>query len=141
MDCFYHPGIAAVGTCKSCGKGICHACAADLGQGLACRERCEADVTALINLVQRGIRNAPKNDKIVNLQYQTRYTTSFFYTLIGALFLGFAIFHYVSSGHQSPDVLSGGLGLLFLGYGLILFRRIRMLSSIRTTVATTRNAP
>ena len=45
-----------MGSCKSCGKGLCPDCAADLGKGLACRGRCEADVTAVIELVDRNIK-------------------------------------------------------------------------------------
>jgi len=48
MNCFYHPNQEAIGTCKSCGKGLCAACATDLGKGLACRNRCEADAQAMI---------------------------------------------------------------------------------------------
>jgi hypothetical protein len=44
MKCFYHHDQDAVGECKSCGKGLCPACAVDLGKGLACRQRCEDNV-------------------------------------------------------------------------------------------------
>lgn len=41
MNCYYHPEVPAVGVCKSCGRGICTACAAEVEHGIACRERCE----------------------------------------------------------------------------------------------------
>lgn len=48
MNCFYHPTAVAVGTCKSCNKGLCRECAVDLGKGLACKGRCEEDVKAVM---------------------------------------------------------------------------------------------
>ena len=55
MRCFYHHEKEAVGTCKSCGKGLCPDCAVDLGRGLACRGRCEENVKTVIQLVERNI--------------------------------------------------------------------------------------
>jgi hypothetical protein len=56
MRCFYHQDKEAVGTCKSCGKGLCSECAVDVGKGLACRSRCEADARAIIQLVERNVQ-------------------------------------------------------------------------------------
>ncbi len=56
MRCYYHKDKEAVGTCKSCGKGLCRDCAVDLGKGLACRGRCEPDAQAVIQLVDRNIQ-------------------------------------------------------------------------------------
>lgn len=46
-----------MGLCKSCGKGLCRACAVDLGQGLACADSCEVDVRDMI-LHQEASRRA-----------------------------------------------------------------------------------
>ena len=54
MKCFYHPGSDAVGVCKSCGKGLCPDCVADLGKGIACRSRCETDVEIIIGLIEQS---------------------------------------------------------------------------------------
>ena len=56
MRCFYHQDKDAVGSCKSCGKGLCLECAVDLGKGLACRGRCEESTRAIIELVDRNIQ-------------------------------------------------------------------------------------
>jgi len=56
MRCFYHQDKDAVGSCKSCGKGLCQECAVDLTKGLACRGRCEPDVQAIIQLIDRNIQ-------------------------------------------------------------------------------------
>lgn len=67
MRCFYHQGTDAVGTCKSCGKGLCVECAVDLGKGLACRGRCEESARAIIQLVDRNIHlsTAPTKAQLV----------------------------------------------------------------------------
>jgi hypothetical protein len=56
MRCFYHQDREAVGSCKSCGKGVCAECAVDLGKGLACRNRCEDAAKALIQLIDRNLQ-------------------------------------------------------------------------------------
>jgi hypothetical protein len=48
MRCFYHQDKEAVGLCKSCGKGVCLACAVDFSKGLACRGHCEDKVQSII---------------------------------------------------------------------------------------------
>ena len=44
MRCFVHGNTDAVGSCRSCGRGLCHECAVDIDKSLACRDRCESDV-------------------------------------------------------------------------------------------------
>lgn len=50
MVCFVHEGVAAVGTCKFCGRGLCRECAAEVAGALACRARCEAVVAKLAGI-------------------------------------------------------------------------------------------
>jgi hypothetical protein len=57
MKCFYHPQIDAVAICKNCSKGICFECAVDVGNGVACKGKCEAEVQAVNQMIQRGIKN------------------------------------------------------------------------------------
>jgi hypothetical protein len=67
MRCFYHQTNEAVGTCKSCGKGVCADCAVDLVKGLACRNHCEESAKAIIELVERNIRisNNPGKARLI----------------------------------------------------------------------------
>ena len=51
MKCFYHRDIEAVGICKSCNRGLCGDCAAEIGEGLACKGRCEDTVAKLLSLL------------------------------------------------------------------------------------------
>ena len=54
MKCFYHPARDAVALCKSCGRGLCLDCCADVAPGVACLGKCEADVAALNLVLQRS---------------------------------------------------------------------------------------
>lgn len=38
MQCYYHPDVEAVGTCKSCGKAICQTCAVDVSGKIHCQQ-------------------------------------------------------------------------------------------------------
>jgi hypothetical protein len=56
MECFYHEGAAAVGSCRACLKGLCRRCAVSLEGGLACPDRCEPQVRALVLTLQQSVR-------------------------------------------------------------------------------------
>ncbi|SRR5258706_16043294 len=56
MECFYHEGAAAVGSCRACLKGLCRRCAVELEGGLACPDRCEPQVRALVLTLQQSVR-------------------------------------------------------------------------------------
>lgn len=56
MECFTHEGRPAVGSCRSCFKGVCRSCAVDLGRGLACRGQCEEAARTLIASLEQGLR-------------------------------------------------------------------------------------
>jgi hypothetical protein len=80
MHCFYHRDVEAVATCKSCGRGLCPDCAHDVGNGLACMNRCEAEVVALNRIIARN--------KTAYEKTSGAYTrTALFYAAVGAVFL------------------------------------------------------
>src|ERR1041384_2547585 len=54
MKCFNHDTADAVAICKSCNKALCHACAVDVGNGLACSGACEQEVRALNDQIRRN---------------------------------------------------------------------------------------
>ena len=54
MRCYYHQTVDAVALCKNCLRGLCSLCAADLANGTACVNRCEAQVTALNEVIERN---------------------------------------------------------------------------------------
>jgi len=115
--------VVAVGTCKSCNKGLCPACAVDLGKGLACKGKCEEDVVAVIRLIERNIKLSPASEQLVKTASSNRYIASIFYIVLSLVFLGFGTYHSFQSGFESPDILVWGFGLCILIFGLITLQR------------------
>lgn len=58
MDCFAHQGTAAVAVCKNCAKGVCHACAIPVTNGLACSAVCAPVAEAVTQVQLTAIRNS-----------------------------------------------------------------------------------
>ena len=56
VECFYHEGATAVGSCRACLKGLCRGCAVELEGGLACSGRCEPMVRAVVQSIQQSAR-------------------------------------------------------------------------------------
>jgi hypothetical protein len=54
VKCYYHTGSDAVAVCKNCNRGVCPDCAANVVNGTACVNRCEAEVLAINEVVQRN---------------------------------------------------------------------------------------
>ena len=54
MNCFYHPQTVAVAVCKNCSKGLCGDCASDVGNGMACKNKCEPEVRAMNEIITRS---------------------------------------------------------------------------------------
>ena len=121
MRCFYHEDREAVGSCKSCGKGLCRECAVDLTKGLACRGRCEEDVSSVIALIDRNIKIAPRTSQILETSRKVRSSTATFNLVIGCLFIIWGL----TSEHLSFITI---LGVAFLIYGIIgLFQARRFM--------------
>lgn len=112
MRCYYHEDREAVGSCKSCGKGLCRECAVDLTKGLACRGRCEDDVSSVIALIERNIKIAPRTSQILEASRKLRSSTAAFNLVIGGLFIIWGL----TSEHLSFIII---LGVAFFIYGII----------------------
>ena len=89
MNCFYHHERTAIGTCKSCQRGLCPDCAVDLERGLACRSRCEEDVTGLIQLIQNNVRYSATSVRLLQASRRGGIIGASFCIVLGALFAGF----------------------------------------------------
>jgi hypothetical protein len=111
MRCFYHEDKEAVGTCKSCGKGLCRECAVDLTKGLACRGHCEADAQAVIQLIDRNIQLMPSISLAQRRLDRTRQSSGFFHVAFGVIFIAVGF----SSEQWRLFVI---LGMILIGYGI-----------------------
>ena len=105
MNCFKHHSSSAVGICKSCGKGLCRACAADTGVGLACLNSCEDNVAILGRMISNNARVMRAADAQVR-------SSALFGVVMGAAFLGFAWWSY-NGGNVFLAIVFGVFGLPF----------------------------
>lgn len=111
MNCFYHPDKPAVGICKSCSKGLCIDCAADLDHGIACKGKHEQQVEDIKVIVEgnaRAYKAAPKTSK----------TAPLFSFLMGSVF---ALFGYFKGGGFYN--MSFMLGCIFIAFAIYNFVR------------------
>jgi hypothetical protein len=112
MRCFYHHEKEAVGTCKSCGKGLCSDCAVDLGKGLACRGHCEEDAKAVIQLIDRNIKLTARTESVLQTGSRVRSSAATFNLIIGIVFTAWGIIDI----ERQKFILV--LGICFFAYGV-----------------------
>ena len=112
MRCFYHTEAEAVGICKTCNKGLCRECAAEVGNGLACVGRCEEEVRLLNQLMTR----AKGAYQTAGSAYQTAGST---YSRYAIVFLLFGLVFLVS-GVIALFSRSAYIALFVLPMGLIM---------------------
>jgi len=122
MRCFYHEDKDSVGSCKSCGKGLCRECAVDLTKGLACCGRCEADAQALIQLIDRNIQLSATSTNIIKSSLGVRSSTAIFQFVTGAVFIAWGLTDL--EGLKFLLVLGAGF-IAYGGYWLVLAQRLR----------------
>ena len=118
MKCFYDPTQDAIGTCKSCGKGLSADYSVDLGKGLACKGRCEEDVRRLIELIEHNISMRGASANIMRGAGRGGMLTSVVHFVLGCAFLGFGIRH-----REEIDAFPIMVGIVFLIWGIVTFRR------------------
>jgi hypothetical protein len=115
MRCFYHGDVDAVAICKSCGRGICHDCSAEVGTSVARRNRCEDEVASLNDLLQRNKSTFQKASAI--------YTRSgIFLTALGVIFGGLGLLNWIN-GDRGPFLPI--FGVVFILYGFSQFGAAR----------------
>jgi hypothetical protein len=118
MKCFYDSTQDAIGTCKSCGKGISPEYAADLGKGLACKGRCEEDVRALISLIEHNISLRGASARIMRSANGTSVTTGLVNFFLGGSFIWFSV-----RDLDDIDPFLVTIGLIFVLWGVVTLWR------------------
>jgi len=104
MKCFYHPAVDAVAICKNCNKGLCVECAKDVGNGMACIGRCEAEVAAVNEAIQRGKKSF---EKAAN----TYFKMALWVALLGGCITAGGVITSAKGGKGGGSIL---IGLIFL---------------------------
>ena len=84
MKCFYHPQSDAVSLCKNCIRGLCLECAVDVGNGIACKGRCETQVISANELIER-------NKKAYQKQTGVNTRSAILYGCLGLVFMIFGL--------------------------------------------------
>lgn len=105
MKCFNHDGSDAVAICKNCNKALCHACAIDVGNGVACTGDCEQEVRSLNELIRRNQTASQKT----GYAYQRN---AIICALIALVFV-YLSFDAFQSGRTPMLVVSGGSTVIF----------------------------
>ena len=120
MQCFLHQGVAAVGICRTCGKGICPTCAREIDRGIVCSDACAE--LALINhqIVERARR-------VYGIGVKPKIPLgAWFFGAVGLLILSSATLILWSNSNDGPTAAyTGGFGLLFLVFAVFIWRRYR----------------
>ena len=123
MRCFYHPQAEAVGVCKNCMRGLCTGCAADVGNGLACRERCEAQVAMRNDIIARA-STANRGAQ----QYYVRLALCLALLVVATVVFGFLTTVVLTDGGDGflmIFVAIGVLGLAAAGFTYAMGRSFR----------------
>ena len=114
MKCFNHPTVDAVANCKSCCRGLCHDCIAEVGLSCSCRGRCEADVATLNELAERGRTAYQKTSA-------TYFRSGIFIVMLGSIFVLLGLAGITSSEHSVWNYFLLFMGLTFAGWGISHF--------------------
>jgi hypothetical protein len=114
MKCFYHSQIDAVAICKNCSKGLCMECVADVGNGVACKGKCEAHVIAVNELIGR---NHKSHERAASLYSKM----AIWVALLGLSFTIAGFISWQKGGSASPIVF----GLIFLAGSILYYTSAR----------------
>lgn len=114
MKCFAHREADAVGTCRTCGRGLCPPCVALAGNKLTCHGACHADLLSL--------------DRWISTSRSWRYRA---YRLSAILCGVFALGALVPAVFGGPKDRPWGFGFAAF-FGLLLAARIRQLRRMRS---------
>src|SRR5207253_10925170 len=105
LRCFYHQDRESVGSCKSCGKGLCPDCLVDMGKGLACRSRCETEVQGLIIASDVNVSMAAKVPRQMRANRLMVVGLAWLFVIPGALLVALGVL----AGHPTEGyVFAGG---------------------------------
>jgi hypothetical protein len=130
VRCFNHSTSEAVGICRACGKGLCTACAVDLGFGLSCRGNHEQRVAANEELLT-------KSTQLQDTAGRAKYAAPAFFGFMGAVM---SVYGLMYSKVDMFLVLLGGGFLVFGGFLFVMQRKAFQAGSptVSTSVEQTR---
>jgi hypothetical protein len=107
MKCYNHPDKDSIGICLSCGKAVCHDCARESEDGIACQQSC------INSLSERKAFYSIQATHLKNLK-RMNLLGSFFSIGMGILFMYFS-----SRGYGLVYDFIFILGVGFIVYGIV----------------------
>ena len=127
MKCYNHSDIDAVAICKNCQKGLCKDCAVEVGNGIACKDKCEQDVQSINEMIKRSMKSQKKIQLNASRGY---YINALFAFLAGGSFIGFGIKMMMS--HEMPrlQMFTISLGVVFVIVSALYFTTGKKVSRI-----------
>lgn len=108
MKCFNHAETDAVAICKSCGKALCKTCSAELSNGIACKNSCEARVNMLNQMVDN-------NEKMIATSNAHIKTSAISSIIFGILFVLMGGFLYYSNDFLGGLFVVMGIAMTVIG--------------------------
>jgi len=122
MECFYHQGAPAVGSCRACLKGLCRRCAVELPGALACPSGCEESARALVASIAQSVRYQGVSTGLLQ-------SARGLWLSIAAvsLFVGLFVVVWALRLHEYQEIAA--LGLPFLALAVIAGRLARNVSA------------
>lgn len=115
MKCFNHSKTDAIGICKSCNKGICLKCCAELIDGLACKNSCEDKVNLINAMLNR-------NEKIITTSNKQIKYAGYAEISFGILFFSAGIIFIIAKQWAVGTFLMT-LGLVFIISSIFKIRK------------------
>jgi len=110
MKCYRHNDTDAVGSCKTCNKGLCHECAFDTSNGLACKDTCIDEVCALNETIERS-----KKIYGIGTKPSAIPAGALVYFMFALLFGGWGVYSTVKRGEWDTFPIVMGIGMLVIG--------------------------
>lgn len=121
MNCFYHPEKTAVAICKSCQRGLCMECAADIGNGLACKGKCEEQVAKINKIID-------SNPQMVSKVNASLWRNFVFLVTAGLLFV--AMGTLLMTRDYGMGAIIAALGAVFILRGVFSYTRAARFPSL-----------
>ena len=112
MKCYYSPTDDAVGICKACGKGLSPNYLVEFKFGLACKDRCEEQVTKLSEMISGSLEMQKPTHDILKKSGKSMIGLGLFLLLLGGVFLWQGL---GSEGYV--DIFSVASGSIFAIFG------------------------
>lgn len=129
MKCFNHRELDAIAVCMRCGRAVCSGCLAEVDGVTACRERCEAGITAAQQCLQASLQLMQVSRKRIALQAPVYFGLAYFLYANGVGSWSFVAFVASQRNLSAPEGLLVGWGLIAMVGGVATHRYAKTLQS------------